>query len=108
MPERSDTPTKCLFVAPRKIGARNWEIHGEIPRRPGTLAQVARSLAIQSATRGMAKTGDPCARCFGASGEWPRFGRPRTSRRIVRGARSSGGEQPWLVGFTGIATADTH
>jgi len=52
------TPKGPAFVVLRQVADREWELLGEIPRKPGLAARSARSHAILVATGGSAKEGE--------------------------------------------------
>jgi hypothetical protein len=49
------------FVVLRHVGGDEWQLLGEIERKPGLTARAARTQAILDATRGRAKAGEAYA-----------------------------------------------
>ena len=47
-------PQKPSYVVLREVGEGNWQLVGEVQRRPGLAARAARAQAIQDATGGKA------------------------------------------------------
>jgi hypothetical protein len=49
---------KPAYVVFRQVGKDTWRVVGEVNRKPGLTARVARAQAIQDATGGKAKAGE--------------------------------------------------
>jgi hypothetical protein len=53
-----NTPRRPGFVVLRQVAEGQWQLLGEVQRKPGLPARAARSEAILAATDGKAKAGE--------------------------------------------------
>jgi len=53
----SGATSKPAYVVLRQIGKDKWQVIGEVERKPGLTARIARAQAIEDATGGRAKAG---------------------------------------------------
>ncbi|HEY8236528.1 MAG TPA: hypothetical protein VIF85_07815 [Gaiellaceae bacterium] len=51
-------PSQQGFVVLRQVGADEWQLLGEVPRKRGLPARAARTQAILDATGGLARGGE--------------------------------------------------
>ena len=58
MTERSARPALPRFVVLRQTASGQWQLLGEVRRKPGLAARAARTQAIMEATGGRAKAGE--------------------------------------------------
>jgi len=58
MNAKGKQPSAPGFVILRQLPNGQWQMLGEVPRKPGLTARAARSQAILDATKGKAKTGE--------------------------------------------------
>jgi hypothetical protein len=58
MTETTGAPSTPGYVVLRQASADQWQLVGEVERRPGQTARKARAQAVHDATGGKAEAGD--------------------------------------------------